>query len=69
MSGQDDIACEMGFIVPFICVHLCHSNYIKFWKRVRNWFNNAIQQAEVTWKTWSVLTGAVEEFLMEQFFN
>lgn len=42
MSGQDDIACRMGFIVPFICVHQCHNNYIKFWKRVCNWFSNAI---------------------------
>lgn len=68
MSGQDDIACKMGFIMPFICVHLCHNNYIKFCKRVCNWFHNAIQQAEATWRICCVLTGAVQKFRMEQFF-
>lgn len=58
MSGQDYIACKMGFVVPFVCVHLCHNNYIRFWKRVCHWFDNAVQQAEATWKICYILTGA-----------
>lgn len=42
MSGWNYISCEIGLIVPFTGIHLCHCNYIKFWERVYNWCDKAV---------------------------